>query len=416
MDDRLAVAMARRVDEGVSVTGLCEQLKISRQTFYVYQRRFAAEGLVGLVPRSRAPHHRPRRTPAAMEQQILAVRQQLADEGWDAGARSIRSRLLGRGADPPSVSTIHRILVRHGRVVPQPGKRPRSSWRRFAAAQPNAVWQIDGMDWRLADGTKAVIIRVLDDCSRKAVGRQVARTESEAAAWECLQRAIGQHGRPAMLLSDNSLAFNASRRGRTLDISERLRHLGVAQVAASVHHPQTCGKTEREHQTLARWLRAQPPADTTAELAAQVAVYDELYNHQRPHQALGETTTPDQAYTAQPKARAADGPLPDKPRTTQVKVNARGIASVANYNIQVGAEWQGVTLTAIRHGHHVALFWRDQPIHSLALDPNRRYQPNHRPAGGRRKPRTAPDAAANPRRGAGQTKMQRPQRSEDQRP
>lgn len=415
MDDRLAVAMARRIDGRVSVSALCGQLKISRQTFYVYQRRFAAEGLVGLVPRSRAPHHQPRRTPAAVEEQILALRKQLADEGWDAGARSIRSRLLRRGVDPPSVSTIHRILVRHGRVEPQPAKRPRSSWCRFAAAQPNAVWQIDGKDWQLADGSPVVIIRVLDDYARKTVGRKVAPTESESAAWECLRRAMAAHGRPAMLLSDNSLAFNASRRHKTLKLSERLRQLGVAQVAASPHHPQTCGKKEREHQTLARWLRAQPPAATIAELEAQLATYDAIYNGERAHQALGETTTPDQAYAATPKAHAADQPLPERPRSTQVKVSARGLVSVANYNIQVGAEWQGVTLTAIQHGNHVALFWRDQPIHTLALDPHRRYQPNHRPAGGRRKPRIAAGAAANPRRGAGEVKMQRPQRSEDER-
>lgn len=415
MDDRIVVAFARRDVEQVSVTALCEQLRISRQTFYVYQRRFAAEGLAGLVPRSRAPHHRPRRTPEAMRQQILEVRKRLIEEGWDGGARSIRSTLLRRGADPPSWRTIHRILVRHGRVTPQPDKRPRSSWRRFAAAQPNAVWQIDGMDWQLGDDTGVVILRVLDDCSRKTVGRKVAPTETEAAAWACLQRAMAEHGRPAMLLSDNSLAFNATRRHKTLALSERLRQLGVAQVAASPHHPQTCGKTEREHQTLARWLRAQPPATTMADLEAQIAVYDEIYNGQRAHQALGETTTPDQAYTALPKACAADQPLPDKPRATQVKVNTRGCVSVANHNIQVGAEWQGVRLTAIRHGLHVALFWRDQPIHSLALDPGRRYQPNHRPAGGRRKPRIAAGAAAKPRRSDGGVKMQRPQQSEDER-
>ncbi|MGH3906363.1 MAG: integrase core domain-containing protein [Pseudonocardiaceae bacterium] len=415
MDDRIAVAFARRVDEQVSVTALCGQLKISRQTFYVYQRRFIAEGLVGLVPRSRAPHHQPRRTPEAMQEQILTLRKRLIDDGWDGGARSIRSALLWQGADPPSWRTIHRILVRHGRVVAQPNKRPRSSWRRFAAAQPNAVWQIDGMDWQLSDASPVVILRVEDDCSRKTVGRKVAPTESEAAAWACLQRAMAEHGRPAMLLSDNSLAFNATRRHKTLALSERLRQLGVAQVAASPHHPQTCGKTEREHQTLARWLRAQPPAATMADLEAQIAVYDEIYNGQRAHQALGETTTPDQAYAAVPKACAADSPLPPKPRATQVKVNARGIVSVANYNIQIGAQWQGVTLTAIRHGHHVALFWRDQPVHSLALDPTRRYQPSGRPAGGRRKPRVAAGAAADPRRGAGGVKMQRPQRSEDER-
>src|SRR6476469_6096339 len=89
MDTRLALAFARRVETRINVTQLCEHLGVSRQSFYEYEARFLAEGLPGLLPRSRAPVHHPNQTPDAMGDAIEAWRTRLADEGLDHGARSI---------------------------------------------------------------------------------------------------------------------------------------------------------------------------------------------------------------------------------------------------------------------------------------------------------------------------------------
>jgi len=125
METRLAVAMARRVDEKVSVTDLCEGLGISRQTFYVYQRRYLQDGLVGLLPRSRAARSHPNQVPVGAEDAVVAKRRELAEQGLDGGARSVWAWMRRAGLDPPSVRTIHRIFVRRGLVTPQPQKRPR---------------------------------------------------------------------------------------------------------------------------------------------------------------------------------------------------------------------------------------------------------------------------------------------------
>jgi transposase-like protein len=387
MDTRMALAFARRVESQINVTELCAHIGVSRQTFYEYEGRFLGEGLAGLLPRSRAPHQHPNQTPDAMGDAIEAWRTKLAEEGLDHGARSIWARMARAGQDPPHPRTVHRVLVRRGLIEPQPQKRPRSTFKRFAATAPNGIWQIDGMEWKLADGRKQVLVRVLDDHSRKSLGTVVADHEDTAAAWAALTKAMTTHGVPAMFLSDNSLAFNGSRKQRLVLVERNLRDLGVAVVASSARHPQTCGKAEREHQTMQRWLRAHPAAESAAELQRLIDIYDLIYNDERPHQASPKgLMTPSEVYAATPKAGPADHPLPTEPKISQAKVTARGELSVGPLRIQVGRGWEGVQLIAVRDGNSVAIFHRHHLVDHRIIDPTRRYQPNGRkPPGGRRR-------------------------------
>ena len=162
----MAVAFAACADGPVNVTAFCAEQGISRQTFYVYRRRFRAEGIQGVLPRSRRPTRSPSMTAEAVAERVVAVHDQLLEQGWDAGARSVRDRMLGQGLSAPSDRTIHRILAGHGRVKTSPRKRRRDSYRRFEAAAPNGMWQLDGTKRSLADGTVVCILRVIDDHSR----------------------------------------------------------------------------------------------------------------------------------------------------------------------------------------------------------------------------------------------------------
>lgn len=390
MDTRLAIAMARRVGgERVNVSALVTELGISRETFYLYERRFKREGLAGLVPRSRAPHRHPNQTAVEVEDQIECWWHKLKGEGLDHGARSIWARMRRGGQDPPHPRTVHRVLVRRGLAEVEPQKRPRKSFRRFAAAQPNGMWQIDGMETRLADGSPRVVIRVLDDHSRKVMASVVADTENARAAWSCLDKAIARHGPPAVFLSDNGLAFNGSRKGKQVLVERNLRARGVAVVAASARHPQTCGKAEREHQTFQRWLAAQPAPTTPQQLQRLCEAYETIYNQQRPHQELGDgLQTPDEAYQATTKAVPAPTPLPDTPRVSRVKVTARGEVPVGTRVMtQVGRGWEGAVLDVIRDGNSVALFHHNELVDARIIDPTRRYQPSGRRHNGHRLPR-----------------------------
>jgi transposase InsO family protein len=142
---------------------------ISRGWLYKLLVRYRREGPAGLEPRSRRPRRSPTRISDRWEEDIVALRKELLEAGFDAGAETIRFHLSRRGGDVPSTSTIWRVLKARGFVTPQPRKRPNSSWHRFCAELPNECWQADVTHWVLADGTEAEVLNIIDDHSRVCV-------------------------------------------------------------------------------------------------------------------------------------------------------------------------------------------------------------------------------------------------------
>jgi transposase InsO family protein len=379
MQVRLAISTFDLVDRGeLTVSEACVDLEISRDTFYRYRARFAAEGVPGLLSRSSRPHASPGQTPVAVEELIVQTRIDLIGEGWDAGARSIHARLQRQGVSGlPTWRTVHRVLVRAGVVEAQPAKRPRSSFNRFEYDHPNGCWQIDGTGWHLAEGTWVCILRVQDDHSRLILATRAAAAETTAEAWACVETAIERHGRPVMLLSDGGAAFTQRRRGPKSGLSEfeaRLRALGINPVVSSPHHPQTCGKKERDWQPLKRWLAAQQTAKTLEELQRQLDAYDVLFNTRRPHQGIGGAT-PAERYAATEKAPAPTNPLPGPCEITERKVAIRGHVELGGgYVTVIGAAWSGATVTVIREGLDVVILHESTTILRLRIDPTHRYQ------------------------------------------
>lgn len=211
MDVRIAVAFFLQAGPKMTVSQFCAENSISRETYYKFKRRFEAGGLEALVPRSRRPHSSPSATPAAMMALVLQKRTHLLGQGWDAGAVSIHHWMLRDGVHPPSTRTIHRILVAHGLVEPQPRKRPRNSFKRFEKSRANECWQMDGHDLRLSDGSAVKVLRVQDDCTRQIMASLAAPTENITDVWACIQTAVDRFGAPAMFLTDNGSAFSQRR-------------------------------------------------------------------------------------------------------------------------------------------------------------------------------------------------------------
>lgn len=375
MDVRIAVAFFLQAGPKVTVTQFCAENGITRTTYYEFKKRFEAGGLEALVPRSRRPHTSPSATSPEVMAQVIQKRAQLLGEGWDAGAVSIRSWLLRDGLQPPSARTIHRILVNHGLVEPQPRKRPRNSFRRFEKSRANECWQMDGHDWWLADGTKVTVLRVQDDCTRQIMASRAATSENITDVWACIQTAVDRHGAPAMFLTDNGSAFSQRRtRGTMNEIEARLRLTGVLPVTSSISHPQTCGKKEREWSTLDRWLSARPLAKTLADLQTQLDAYDLIFNHHRPHQAHGGKT-PAERYAEVDKAAAAGTPLAAPMQVNHVKVRRNGVIDLGRKaKMSIGNQWAGATVTVMREDPAIAIFHDDQLLEFIHLDPNREYQ------------------------------------------
>lgn len=386
MEVRLAIAAFCMVDAGeVTVKQVCADLGISRDTYYRYRRRFRATGWTGLLPVSSQPGTSPTRTSPEVSALIVAMRAQLIEQGWDAGARSIHTRLTRDGVQGlPTPRTVHRVLARAGVVEEQPAKRPRSSFKRFENPRPNGCWQIDGTGWHLAGGALVSILRIIDDHSRMILASRAAPGETTYEAWACVETAIERHGIPVMFLSDGGVAFTQRRRGPKAGLSDfeaRLRALGINPVVSSPHHPQTCGKKERDWQPLKRWLSAQPPAHTLAELQQLLDAYDVLFNTERPHQALnGET--PAERYTASDKATPPTDPLPSPCQVTQPTVASGGKIELGNgYRLCIGREWTGVKLTVVRDDLDVVILNGSQIITRHHIDPNRKFQTSGRPRG-----------------------------------
>ena len=148
---------------GQSPNELARSHPISRSWLFELLRRFREGGYPAIEPRSRRPHSCSHQVGPEAQTTILALRQELTAAGDDAGAHSIAYHLAGRLEQVPSVTTIWRILKRHGLITPQPHKRPRSSFLRFEAQLPNEMWQCDSTPWQLADGSPIEILNMLKE-------------------------------------------------------------------------------------------------------------------------------------------------------------------------------------------------------------------------------------------------------------
>src|SRR5437763_1672090 len=243
---------------------------MSKSWLYELLARYRERGADGLKPTSRRPRSSPTRVSAELEEEIVELRKSLTEEGLDAGPATIHYHLQRRHRRRrravPSVATIWRVLSRRGFVVPQPHKRPKSSWRRFQAELPNECWQADTTHWALADGTDVEILNVIDDHSRLLVASRAFVTTKAADVVETFHQGASELGLPASMLTDNGAIFTAESRNGACAIELELLALGIDYKHSRPYHPQTCGKVERFHQTLKKWLAKQRRARTVRAL------------------------------------------------------------------------------------------------------------------------------------------------------
>ena len=162
--------------EGRSFRDVAAEHGISKSWVHKLVERHRAGGYDALGARSKAARCVANRTSSGVEDDIVRLRKELLDQGFDCGAHTIHYHLSAINPHPPSVATIWRVLKRRGFVTPQPHKRPKSSYIRFEAALPNESWQSDVTFYELKDGSKVEILNFLDDFSRACVASRVLAT------------------------------------------------------------------------------------------------------------------------------------------------------------------------------------------------------------------------------------------------
>lgn len=366
--------------EGRSKAAVARDYGVSRRWVHELVRRFDAEGEEGLEPRSRRPRASPHRISDALEDEIVHLRKTLVEEGLDAGAHTIAYHLHRRHGSAPAASTIWRVLTRRGFVTPQPQKRPKSSFVRFEAEMPNERWQADITHWKIAGGTDVEILNVIDDHSRLLVACDAVAVFKAADVVETFHRAAAAHRFPAQLLTDNGAVFTAAPRGGgRCAIELEADRLGISLRHSSPYHPQTCGKVERLHQTLKRWLAKQPSSKTVRELQGQLDRFRASYNDHRPHRALGRRT-PAEAYVARPKASPSGVRIPSHCRVRRDRIDSGGAVTLRHdsrlHHIKVGRRHAGTRVLMLVAGLSVRIVNEEgELLRELILDPSRSYQP-----------------------------------------
>ena len=345
--------------------------------------RYRVEGEAAFEPRSRRPKTSPTRVADVVNQAIVNLRVDLTSRGLDAGPHTIQWHLRRCGHEV-SVSTIRRRLLAAGLVEPNPKKRHRSSYIRFEAELPNETWQSDFTHYRLANSADTEVLVWLDDHSRYALSVTAHDRVTGDIVVDTFNHTGQTQGFPASVLTDNGLVYTArfaGYRGGRNRLETHLVALGIDQKHSRPNHPRTCGKVERFHQTMKKWLTAQTPQPTTIDdLQALIDCFVDEYNHRRPHRSL-RRTTPSVAYTRLPKTGPAGSSTGPHYRIRRDRIDKTGAVSLRRagrmHHISIGRAHKHTPVILLIDDLDIRVIATEtsELLRALQLDPNRGYQP-----------------------------------------
>ena len=371
------------VVEGRTHADVAAQYGVSRSWVTRLVGRYRTEGDAAFEPRSRRPKTSPTKVADVVNQAIVNLRVDLTARGLDAGPATIQWH-LARAGHIVSVSTIRRRLVDAGLVTPEPKKRPKSSYIRFEADLPNETWQSDFTHYRLANSTDTEILVWLDDHSRYALSVTAHHRVTGDTVVDTFNHTAADQGFPASVLTDNGMVYTtrfAGGRGGRNRLETVLADLGIDQKHSRPNHPTTCGKVERFHQTLKKWLTAQEPQpDTTGELQALIDVFIDEYNHHRPHRSLGRAT-PAVAYNRLPKTGPAGSNAGPHYRIRRDRIDKTGAVSLRRagrmHHISIGRAHNHTAVILLIDNLDIRVINTNtgELLRALTLNPNTGYQP-----------------------------------------
>jgi len=334
---------------GANVSELCRRFQISRKTGYKWLDR----GAEALADQSRRPHSSPERTPAKTEALILRVRDQYHD--W--GARKLKRYLENKGhTDLPSVSTITQILHRHGRIT-RHASQAAQPWQRFEHAEPNHLWQMDYKGHVAMTHGRVHPLTVLDDHSRFNLVLEACARESmdevQAALIPCFRR----YGLPQRISCDNGSPWGNTRSKEGLThLGVWMARLGIGLTHARPGHPQTNGKDERFHRTLKSSVLQGQIFTGLAQAQRAFDAFRDVYNHERPHQAL-QLDVPISRYRPSQRLYPEVLPEPQYDSGSEVrKVSQNGLIHFKGHRYRVAKALDGQQVAIVPDRDNDALY------------------------------------------------------------
>lgn len=289
VDERIQFIAALRQDPKCNFTKLCERFGITRPTGYAVVRRVNEQGVAGLEDRAPVARSCPHRTPAEVEDRIVAMRKRYPYEG----PKKLRVRLIE--LDPqlalPSASTIGDILVRRGLIRPRRARLrvPPHPSPLEPCSSPNELWCVDFKGhFALGDKARCHPLTISDAASRYLILCEALGSEKEVLVRPCFERAFREFGLPERIRSDNGPPFASRSLGGLSCLSVWWIQLGIVPERIEPGHPEQNPRHERMHKTL-KQATAHPPAHSMAEQQRDFDYFRADYNNARPHEALGQT-------------------------------------------------------------------------------------------------------------------------------
>jgi len=262
-------------------SALCREYGISRSTGYERLGRYRATGsiLEAAADLSRRPHRSPSRTAEVVEKQVEEIRRK---EGW--GARIIEELLRQKGIDL-GAATVHRILKRRGLLNPKECHKP--ALKRFERKSPNELWQMDFKGYYRFSGGICYPLSILDDHSRYLVGLYALPYERSELVKSHLVMTFERFGMPKSMLLDHGTLWWGTNSALGLTwLSVWLLKQDIDLIFCAVRHPQTQGKIERLHRTMASSVRHKGKPDDLEGWQEFCDSFRDTYNRVRPHEAL----------------------------------------------------------------------------------------------------------------------------------
>jgi putative transposase len=348
MEEKLRFVYEYERDEQ-SMTELCESFGVSRETGYVWLRRYRAQGLGGLLELNRGARRHPNQTAAAIEQAVLELRG--AHMRW--GPRKLK-RVLARdqpGRGWPAASTIGSLLKREGLVVARKQRRKTAPYTEPLAHADgcNRVWCADFKGWwRSRDGARIDPLTISDAYSRYLLRCQAVEKTNTERVRAIFEAAFREHGLPQAIRTDNGAPFASCALAGLSRLAVWWIKLGIRPERIEAGHPEQNGRHERMHRTLKQEVAA---AQDRRAQQRELDRFRQEYNQVRPHEALG-MQTPGSVYAASPREYPARVPEPEYPDTMRVlTVKSQGMF-----------RWkkQDVFLTEVLWGERIGLLPIDE--------------------------------------------------------
>lgn len=276
---------------------LCRLYGIKRQTGYKWLARYRALGIDGLKEFSRAPRSNPRAISEDLVREIVQVRR--AHHTW--GARKILAWLSRHrpALELCAVSTANEQLKRLGLIVPRKSRCRANVSKAMPFEEglmPNVTWCADFKGWFVCgDGSKCIPLTITDAASRFILKLQSmnGKTDSHAVI-PLFDAAFEEFGLPTYMRTDNGPPFASVGLGGLTELSVHWIELGIIPDRIRPGNPQENGRHERMHKTL-KAETANPPMATLLQQQKRFDQWRELFNYERPHEAL-EQRPPGEIY------------------------------------------------------------------------------------------------------------------------